>query len=256
MPLCDTLMRIAEAGLYQIHFSQEILDGATRNLVKDGRMSPEKAARFQGFLLNTFPEALIEVPDSLASIMTNDPGDHHVLAAAVACQAESVVTFNLKHFQPEALAPWNVRAEHPDAFLSSLCELHGVQVLTDIVQKQASALKRPPVNILDLLENLHRQTPNFAVQIITNIYGKKVESIARKFLNSQLAKTLAPNRRSYTGDNYELRMNNGIINIIRKEAQKEILKLQSGNLTGFLTAEDVRRFLKAGEALEDCFKTA
>jgi hypothetical protein len=27
MPLCDTLMRAAEAELYELHLSQEILDG-------------------------------------------------------------------------------------------------------------------------------------------------------------------------------------------------------------------------------------
>jgi hypothetical protein len=34
MPLRDTLMRAAEAELYELHFSQEILDRATRNLIK------------------------------------------------------------------------------------------------------------------------------------------------------------------------------------------------------------------------------
>ena len=39
MPLCDTLLRAAEAGLYRVHFSQKILDDATGNLVKQGRMT-------------------------------------------------------------------------------------------------------------------------------------------------------------------------------------------------------------------------
>lgn len=39
MPLCDTLLRAAEANLYRVHFPQEILDGATRNLVEKGRMT-------------------------------------------------------------------------------------------------------------------------------------------------------------------------------------------------------------------------
>jgi hypothetical protein len=47
MPLCDTLLRAAETELYIVHFSQEILDGATRNLVKKGKMTEVKAARYQ-----------------------------------------------------------------------------------------------------------------------------------------------------------------------------------------------------------------
>jgi hypothetical protein len=37
MPLCDTLLRAAEANLYQIVLSQKILEDATRNMVIKGR---------------------------------------------------------------------------------------------------------------------------------------------------------------------------------------------------------------------------
>jgi hypothetical protein len=49
--------------------------------------------------------------------MTNHPKDRHVLAAAVACGAQTIVTFNLKDFPPDALAPWSVEAQSPDEFL-------------------------------------------------------------------------------------------------------------------------------------------
>lgn len=65
MPLCDTLLRAAEAELYSVRFSQEILDGATRNLVKKGIMTDAKAARFQAMIKNTFPDAMVEVPSEL-----------------------------------------------------------------------------------------------------------------------------------------------------------------------------------------------
>ncbi len=34
------------------------------------------------------------------------------LAAAVHCKAPIIVTFNLRHFRPEHLDPWGVRAVH------------------------------------------------------------------------------------------------------------------------------------------------
>ncbi|MFQ4146321.1 PIN domain-containing protein [Chlorogloeopsis sp. ULAP02] len=102
MPLCDTLLRAAEAGLYQVHFSQEILDGATRNLINKGRMTDAKATHF--------PEAMVEVSDRLIAAMINHPSDHHVVAAAVVAQAEVIVTFNFRHFPAEALAPWGIEA--------------------------------------------------------------------------------------------------------------------------------------------------
>ena len=105
MPLFDTLMHAAEAGFYRIHYSQEILNGATRNLIKKGRMTEEKAKRFQENIIKTFPEGLVDVPESLIGIMTNHVGDRHVLAAAVVAKVEVIVTANLKHFRPEDLAP-------------------------------------------------------------------------------------------------------------------------------------------------------
>lgn len=66
MPLCDTLLRAAEANLYRVYFSQEILDGATRNLIKTGRMTESKASRFQMMIKTYFPEAMVEVPEGLA----------------------------------------------------------------------------------------------------------------------------------------------------------------------------------------------
>jgi hypothetical protein len=52
--------------------------------------------------------------------MTNDPGDRHVLAAAVFAGASLIVTFNLKDFSEKALAPWQIEAQHPDTFLCTL----------------------------------------------------------------------------------------------------------------------------------------
>lgn len=45
------------------------------------------------------------------------PKDRHVLAAAVVCGAQTIVTFNLKDFPEDALVHWNVEAQSPDEFL-------------------------------------------------------------------------------------------------------------------------------------------
>lgn len=252
MPLCDTLMRIAEAGLYRIHFSQEILDGATRNLIRNGRMDEAKASRFQTFLLTAFPEALVEIPDGLTAVMTNDLGDRHVLAAAVVCRAEIIVTFNLKDFQPAALARWNIEAQHPDAFLVDLCDYHGVEPLARVIQEQAAALKRPPATVLELLEKLHASVSNFAIQITSALYSREVEAIAKKILDSPFAEKPAFNRRSYSGSNYELHQINKNLSIVSKDGRGKILTANLSGLTALLMPQDVRRFQEFNMALEDC----
>src|SRR5437588_521715 len=46
-----------------------------------------------------------------------DPDDRHVLAAALACAADVIVTFNTKDFPAAVLTPFGVVAENPDAFV-------------------------------------------------------------------------------------------------------------------------------------------
>jgi predicted nucleic acid-binding protein len=160
MTLRDTLLRAAEAGLYRPYWSQEILDGATRNLVVTSQMSKEQSVRLKTQIQRAFPQAMVEVPNTLIESMTNDPGDRHVLAAAVFSSASVIVTFNLKDFSEKSLAPWQIEAQHPDTFLCSLYDLFPEAVIR-LIERQAKALRNPPQTVADILQILRRQVPEF-----------------------------------------------------------------------------------------------
>ena len=49
-----------------------------------------------------------------------DPGDRHVLAAAIAGKATFIVTWNLKDFPANKLSPYGVISQSPDDFLFEL----------------------------------------------------------------------------------------------------------------------------------------
>ncbi|NJN13586.1 MAG: hypothetical protein HC815_39095 [Richelia sp. RM1_1_1] len=61
---------------------------------------------------------MVEVPMGLTEIMTNDPGDRHVLAAAVVAKADIIVTSNLKDFREKDLVSWGVKAQSPSGFFN------------------------------------------------------------------------------------------------------------------------------------------
>jgi hypothetical protein len=82
-----------------------------------------------------------------------DPDDRHVLAAALACVADAIVTFNVRDFPTQTLAPFGVTAEPPDAFLMALMD-SGI-VVTAAAEHRAS-LRRPPLSAEEYLEALHR----------------------------------------------------------------------------------------------------
>jgi predicted nucleic acid-binding protein len=168
MYLRDTLLCAAEAGLYVPCWSQEILDGATRNLLNTGKMTVEQVMRLEGNIKKYFTEAMVEVPDTLVEMMTNHEGDRHVLAAAVNAEADIIVTSNLKHFQQKDLAPWKIQAKSPDDFLSELYNLYPEQIVK-VLLRQSGRLKNPPMTLGDLLDLLSKKDganlENFTNQI-------------------------------------------------------------------------------------------
>ena len=90
--------------------------------------------------------------------MENDEKDRHVLAAAVHCGAETIVTFNLRHFRPEHLSPWGVRAVHPqESLMELLREEPGIVRFK--LQRQARDRKRP---LPELFRLLQATAPEFA----------------------------------------------------------------------------------------------
>lgn len=119
--------------------------------------------RLEGRIKEAFPTALTVVADNIVQLMANHPSDRHVLAAVVA-KANIIVTSNLKHFQDQDLAPWQIKAKSPDEFLTELYNLYPQQVI-EVLQRQSQSLKKPPMSFFELLELLSREAPRFTNNI-------------------------------------------------------------------------------------------
>ncbi len=67
-----------------------------------------------------FPDAIVEKYESLiSSFQLPDEDDCHVLAAAVRCNADVIVTSNLKDFPEKYLNEFEIEAQH-QTFLSPI----------------------------------------------------------------------------------------------------------------------------------------
>lgn len=95
--LRDTLLRLAERGLFQPCWSADALDELTRNLIEAG-LGEEAVMRTAAAMRSAFPEAEISGYQELVPTLTCHPKDRHVLAAAILGQCPLLVTFNLKDF--------------------------------------------------------------------------------------------------------------------------------------------------------------
>src|ERR1700741_3983324 len=161
--LRDILLRLASREFYDLRWSERILDEAERNLVADGRMNEQQAGSLRNAMSGAFDGACValEAIERLEGSMLNDPKDRHVLAAAVACEAQAVVTMNLQDFLDEAAEPFSIEVMHPDEFLMVLFSLNE-GLVADIVTEQAAALKKPPLTVDDVLNALEQTVPRFA----------------------------------------------------------------------------------------------
>ncbi len=160
--LRDILIRAAVRDLYRPYWSETILQEVERNLVRAQLTTGAQAQRLVNVLRTRFPRAMTAGYEQLIpSMTTRDEGDRHVAAAAVTTYAQIIVTFNLRDFPEEALALYGIEAQHPDAFLAYLVAL-APELMRQVIEQQAAALRNPPKTYDDILDNLTAQVPRFA----------------------------------------------------------------------------------------------
>jgi predicted nucleic acid-binding protein len=157
----DTLLRAAAAGMYQLFWSEEILEETRRNLVATGTTNEEQAARLVAVMKRAFPEAMVSGHEALVARMLNDVKDRHVAAAAVQAGATVIVTNNLRDFR---LLPEGIEAQSPDEFLLHLFALDPSGMVA-LVKTQAAALRRPPRTFEEIIVALGRLVPRFAIAV-------------------------------------------------------------------------------------------
>jgi hypothetical protein len=83
-----------------------------------------------------------------------DRNDLHVAAAAVACNADCIVTFNLEDFPRRALEPSGLEALHPDVFLLAHWDVDERAALAAFAAMRQRRLRPPlsPAQFADALE--------------------------------------------------------------------------------------------------------
>lgn len=154
----DALMSLAAAGLFAAKWTQAIEQEWMRSLE---RLRPELAGRL-GVRRDAMREVVPdwEVPEGAwrphaANLKLPDPGDAHVLAAAVAGHADCVVTSNLKDFPAAAVAPYGIEVMHPDDFIVKQIDLEWVSALAAFKSMRAR-WKRPAASAADFAQALER----------------------------------------------------------------------------------------------------
>ncbi len=138
MPLCDTLLRLAEEpALYTPKWSADILR-ELRSTLQRMAYAAAQADRRIAAMTRAFEDATIDEYEPLIGAMTHDPKDRHVLAAAVRCAAQVIITFNVEDFGPDSVKQHGLDVLTPDEFLVNQLRFGATDILEKL-EAQATA---------------------------------------------------------------------------------------------------------------------
>jgi hypothetical protein len=166
--LADTLLRIAEKGLYRPLWSDRILAEA-QEAIEEIHPGIDVQKRFTD-MRDAFDDALVTGWEQLEpAISLPDNDDRHVAAAAIQGGAQAIVTFNISDFPATVLTPLGLQAVGPDAFLQDQLDLSPSTVL-QVIREQAAHTRNPRLSASQLAGLLSRAgVPSFADEILRHM---------------------------------------------------------------------------------------
>ena len=157
-PLRSFLMYLALTDLYWARWTNQIHEEWMRNVQQDfPDIARQQTERIRDLMNAHVRDCLVSGYESLIPSLTlPDPDDRHVLAAAIHCGAQVIVTFNLQDFPADVLQQYGVEARHPDDFLLEQL-ISAPEIVCAAARQQRQSLKRPAMGVDAFLASLERQ---------------------------------------------------------------------------------------------------
>ena len=163
-PLRDLLMHLAITDMYHAHWSEDIHAEWIRTAMRlRPDLPPENFHRVRQLMDENVRDCLVTGYQKLIRTLTlPDPDDRHVLAAAIRCHAQVIVTFNERDFPKKEIDVYGIEAQHPDAFVSNLFVIDRATTLQAVKRHRAS-LRNPPFTPREYISKIRSQgLPIFA----------------------------------------------------------------------------------------------
>jgi predicted nucleic acid-binding protein len=152
-------MHLALTDLFRARWSNTIHEEWMRNLLANRPdLKRAQLERTRDLMNLHIQDCLVEGYELLIpGLSLPDPDDRHVLAAAVRAGADVIVTYNLRDFPVELLAPFEIEAQHPDDFVLHLLN-QASETVCAAVKRQRATLKNPPKSVEEFLDILTQQS--------------------------------------------------------------------------------------------------
>ncbi len=150
----DVMLTFDRHGLFRARLTCDILDEWERALVGRIGIAKQNVAEQRRLIEDAFDANLVTGYGPLiAGLTLPDPKDRHVLAAAIKCSAQHIITHNHRDFPSDVLEEFDISTLTPDEFLSDTFELYPTQALAalrGIRMKFKNPAMNPGAFLLDM----------------------------------------------------------------------------------------------------------
>ena len=119
----DLMLALTEDGIHGVMWSDDLLDDRERVIVRERRRFPDAAAAITATIRQFFADGRIPAESYrglIAEVDGPDPDDNAHMAAAVAGQAGSLVTWNARDFDCGFIRKHAIKVMDPDEYLCAL----------------------------------------------------------------------------------------------------------------------------------------
>lgn len=171
----DLVVELARTGLLRAKWTQQIhnewINAICRQRPEIDRSRLERTAQLMNAAVL---DCLVSGFESLEAGLTElpDPDDRHVLAAAIHCGAQEIVTFNQRDFPERILRPYGIRAVHPDVFVEHLLDLNS-EAVCEAIRRIRRRLVNPPCSAEEMISNYERH----GLAVSTSILRTRIASL-------------------------------------------------------------------------------
>lgn len=208
--LSDYLVQARRQELLNLRWSSQIMDEMIRNKEEAVRRrfasSDERRPRLaavetlRGYVERAYPDAFIEPSSAhfarFESHPMPDPDDRHVVAAAVAADADYLCTSNVSDFPEPVMTHLGIRRVTPDALLDALTNSYPVEMVA--AHQQVTLWSRSATH-RDLLNTLRRAQAPLATDRLERLLGSLGNLDSRDDLAQVYASAIAERDRARTG---------------------------------------------------------
>lgn len=164
--LRDLMLRLAGSNLFQARWTEEILKETVRSITQNRPELKKHIIRTFSNMTQTMRKELVsDYEYIIPELQLPDPDDRHVLAAAIRCEAHTIVTDNLKDFPVNILSKYNIFPLSSDQFLCKLLEVDPDTIIR-VLGEQSVNLVNPSIELDELLDSLSKNHVPEAVEII------------------------------------------------------------------------------------------